>query len=67
MENNETALEMCLRMLKERAKYWFNADDNDFEAGASVGYGNAANLLEYAMQNDIEVLKQLDYYHEEEK
>lgn len=67
MNKNETALEMCLRMLRERANYWFNADVDDFEAGASVGYSNAADFLEYAMQNNIEALRQLDYYHENKK
>lgn len=63
MSGNETALEMCLRMLKERAKYWTkNCDD-----GISIGYDNAATLLEFAMHDNIECLRQFDYYHEDEE
>ena len=64
---NETALEMCLRLLKERAEYWYKNSDDGYEEGMSVGYENAAFILEYAMQDDIECLRQFDYYHEDKE
>ena len=66
MNKNETALEMCLRMLKERAKYW-SIGYGGYEAGMSVGYESAVTMLEYAMQNNIECLRQLDYYPEDKE
>lgn len=65
MENNETALEMCLRMLKERADYW-RPRLGEYFTGLGDAYSSAANLLEYAMQDNIECLRQFDYYHEKE-
>lgn len=67
MNKNETALEMCLRMLRERAEYWYKTSDDDYEAGISVGYETAASMLEYAMRDDIECLCQFDYYHEDKE
>lgn len=57
----ETALEMCLRMFKERAAYW---DEHIISGHQDIAqtYETAANLLEYAMQNNIEYLREFDYY-----
>lgn len=64
---NETALEMCLRMLRERAKYWCKNSIDEYETGVSSGYDSAVTLLEYVMQDNIECLRQLDYYHEDKE
>lgn len=66
MNKNETALEMCLRMLKERATYW---DEHIISGHQDIAktYETAADLLKYAMQNDIECLRQFDYYHEDKE
>lgn len=71
MSKNETALEMCLRMLKERAKYWGSGISGDsyirgMVSGRADAYNSAASILEYAMQDNIECLWQFDYYHENE-
>lgn len=73
MENNETALEMCLRMLKERADYW-NLRGNQCDPylrgsffGRADAYKAAVSILEYAMQDNIDCLRQFDYYHKEEE
>jgi hypothetical protein len=58
--NNETALEMCLRMFKERAD-WYENSDSEYEIGVGRSYCNAATMLEYAMQNNIECLRKEDY------
>lgn len=65
MNKNETALEMCLRMFKERARYWFDAIGDDYEVGMCMAYYTAVTILEYAMQNNIECLQQFDCYHKE--
>lgn len=59
----ETALEMCLRMFRERAAYW---DEHIISGHQDIAqtYETAADLLKHAMQNDIECLRQFDYYHE---
>lgn len=72
MDKNETALEMCLRMLKERADYWNSGISGDsfirgMVSGRADAYNSAAIMLEYAMQNNIECLRQFDYYHEDEE
>jgi len=67
MDKNETALEMCLRMLKERAEYWYKNSDDEYELGVSSGYESAVTILEYAMHDNIECLRQFDYYHEDEE
>lgn len=57
----ETALEMCLRMFRERAAYW----DEHFISGhqdIAQTYETAADLLKHAMQNNIEYLRNFDYY-----
>lgn len=66
MNKNETALEMCLRMLKERAEF-FQPRQNEYDAGMGSGYAIAAVFLEHAMQGNVERLKQLDWYHKEEE
>lgn len=57
----ETALEMCLRMFRERAAYW---DEHIISGHQDIAqtYETAAELLEYAMQNNIEYLREFDYY-----
>lgn len=71
MNKNETALEMCLRMLKERTKYW-NSKSNQPDPylrgmfnGKADAYASAATMLEDAMQDNIECLRQFDCYHKE--
>lgn len=66
MNKNETALEMCLRMFRERAAYW---DEHIISGHQDIAqtYGTAADLLKHAMQNDIECLRQFDYYHEDKE
>ena len=64
---------MCLRMLKERAvhwrvKYWHKAIGSDkYESGMCEAYENAIAMLEYAMKDNIECLRQFDCYHKEEE
>lgn len=60
---NETALKMCLRMLRERAIYW---DEHIISGHQDIAqtYETAADLLKHAMQNDIEYLREFDYYGE---
>lgn len=65
MDKNETAMEMCLRMLKERAKHWYEISSDEFQTGMSAAYDSAASILEIAMQDNIDVLHQFDYYHKE--
>lgn len=77
MNKNETALEMCLRMLKERAKYWNLEGDQPPEPsgrflrgtffGKADAYNSAVSMLKYAMQDNIECLRQFDYYHEDKE
>ncbi len=67
MNKNETALEMCLRILKERTKYWYKTSEDEFETGIGAGYDSAAMLLEIAMQDNIDALRQFDYYHEDKE
>lgn len=72
MNKNETALEMCLRMLRERAEYWKSGISGDSYIRGMVGgradaYTSAACMLEYAMQDNIECLRQFDYYHKDEE
>jgi hypothetical protein len=66
MKNSETALEMCLRMLKERAEF-FQPRQNEYDTGMGSGYATAAVLLEYAMQDNVEGLQRFDWYHKEEE
>jgi len=57
----ETAFEMCLRMFRERAAYW---DEHIISGHQDIAqtYETAAELLEHAMQNNIEYLREFDYY-----
>lgn len=72
MNKNETALEMCLRMFKERVEYWNSDISGDpfrrgMVSGRADAYNSAAVMLEYAMHDNIECLRQFDYYHEDEE
>lgn len=73
MNKNETALEMCLRMLKERADYWnLKGNHSDpYLSGIFFGrvdaYNSAISMLEYVMQDNIECLRQFDCYHEDKE
>lgn len=66
MDKNETALEMCLRMFKERADWYENSDD-EYEKGVCISYFNAATMLKYAMQGNIKCLSKFDYYPKKEE
>lgn len=73
MNKNETALEMCLRMLKERADYW-NLKGNQVDPylrgaffGRADAYNSAVSMLEYVIQDNIDCLRQFDYYHEDKE
>ena len=59
--DKENAFEMCLRMFRDRAAFW-NKHIMPGHQDISATYETAANMLEYAMQNNIECLRQFDYY-----
>lgn len=57
---NEQLIRECLRMLRERQNWWGNVG---FTEPANT-YGNAADMLEYAIDGNAECLAQFDYFTE---
>ena len=53
---NEFLIRECLRMLRDRSEYWENAG----EYGRCVAYESAADMLEYALDDNAECLAQYD-------
>ena len=58
---NEQLIRECLRMLRERERAWKEAGDFNTE----VAYSSAADMLEYAINDNAECLAQFDYYGED--
>lgn len=70
---NEQLMRDCLRMYRERASFYkkiwldnYNHGFNNVEClGKSDAYNNAAMMLEYALQDNAEILRQYDYFGED--
>lgn len=70
----ETPLEMCLRLFRDRAlvyhKDYITYCDCGDDANAQTAftkmevYDNCYTILSVALRNDIELLKQYDYFHD---
>ena len=67
---DEQLIRDCLRMLRDRKKYYQNTIKNgkslnlDADYAAAGAYSSAATMLEYAIKQDKEILAQFDYYEE---
>ena len=59
---NEQLIRECLRMLRERERTWREEGNLNVEAA----YGTAADMLEYAINDNAECLAQFDYYEKED-
>lgn len=59
MDNNE-AFTLFYKIIRDRAEYC----DNIL---AQCAYKSVLSMFEYARENNIECLRQFDYYGEEEK
>ena len=70
---NEQLVRDCLRMLQERENYyrteWRKRSMDGLKATDFLimadAYSNAAMMLEYALQDNTEILRQYDYFVEE--
>ena len=70
----ETALEMCLRIFRERASVYHKDYITYCDCGDDVCaqisfnkmeiYDNCYTILSVALRDDIELLKQYDYFHD---
>lgn len=56
----EELIKRALRMLSDRAHYWYSRDPS-----CAVAYSSAVDILAYAMVDDTEKLDQMDYYKED--
>lgn len=63
---NEELIRDCLRMLRQRSKYWSKHGPTVQEFTMSCAYANAADILEYAINGDAETLANFDYYGEDD-
>jgi hypothetical protein len=70
---DEQLMRDCLRMYRERENYYrtewrkrsaYGLDVVEFLTAANA-YENAAMMLEYALQGNAEVLRQYDYFGED--
>lgn len=67
---DEQLIRDCLRMLRDRKRYYQNnikSDKSlnlDADYAAAGAYSSAATMLEYAIKGDKEILTQFDYYKE---
>lgn len=59
---NEELIIRALRMLEDRAEFW----DREKNYDKADAYESAAEILYYAMTDNIESLAQFDTYREEE-
>lgn len=60
---NEQLIRECLRMLREREQFWKRRGQN---FTVETAYSTAADMLEYAINDNAECLAQFDYYGEED-
>ena len=67
---DEQLIRDCLRMLRDRKRYYQNNIKNgkslnlDVDYAVAGAYSSAATMLEYAIKKDKEILSQFDYYGE---
>ena len=67
---NKELIARALRMLEDRAKYWEKTArpwSYPEDSARSCAYDSAAEILRYAMEDNIECLAQFDTYHEGEE
>lgn len=71
-------VELLLKIISDRANWWTEKaikmraqSDNSVLYGDAMGemsaYQNVESMLMYALNDDIEALRQFDYYGEEQK
>lgn len=71
---DEQLIQDCVRMYREREKYYRAEWRKRSKDGLKVtdflimadAYTNAAMMLEYALQGNVEILRQYDYFGEED-